>query len=144
MINDEIEKKLESKNVKPTAMRMLVYKSLLDSGKAMSLGDLEELFDKVERSTIFRALKTFEENSIVHTIEDGSGSVKYAVCEEDCTCSIPDQHVHFFCKRCGKTHCIKEIPIPDVKLPDGYSCEKAQFIISGVCQGCNMSHQENS
>ena len=96
MTNDEIEKKLELKNVKPTAMRTLVYKTLLDSGKALSLGDLEELFDKVERSTIFRALKSFEENSIVHTIEDGSGSVKYAVCDDDCNCSVHDLHVHFF------------------------------------------------
>ena len=57
MTNDEIEKKLESKNVKPTAMRTLVYKALADSGKALSLADLEQRFEKVERSTIFRALK---------------------------------------------------------------------------------------
>jgi Fur family ferric uptake transcriptional regulator len=136
MTNDEIEKKLESKNVKPTAMRTLVYKTLLDSGKALSLGGLEELFDRVERSTIFRALKTFEENSIVHRIEDGSGSVKYAVCDDDCTCSVHDLHVHFFCKHCGRTRCINELPIPEVKLPDGYTYENAQFIISGVCQDC--------
>ena len=60
MENDEIEKKLESKNLKPTAMRTLVYKSLVDSGKALSLADLEQRFEKVERSTIFRTLKTFE------------------------------------------------------------------------------------
>ena len=57
MENNEIEKKLESKNVKPTAMRTLVYKALADSGKALSLADLEQRFEKVERSTIFRALK---------------------------------------------------------------------------------------
>ena len=34
MENNEIDKKLESKNVKPTAMRTLVYKTLADSGKA--------------------------------------------------------------------------------------------------------------
>jgi Fe2+ or Zn2+ uptake regulation protein len=47
MTNAEIEKKLESKNVKPTAMRTLVYKALVDSGKALSLGDLELRFEKV-------------------------------------------------------------------------------------------------
>lgn len=62
MTNDEIEKKLESKNVKPTAMRTLVYKTLADSGKALSLADLEQRFEKVERSTIFRTLKSFEDN----------------------------------------------------------------------------------
>jgi len=62
MDNKEIEQKLESKNVKPTAMRTLVYKTLAESGKALSLAELEQRFEKVERSTIFRALKSFEDN----------------------------------------------------------------------------------
>lgn len=136
MTNDEIEKKLESKHVKPTAMRTLVYKSLLDSGKALSLGDLELRFEKVERSTIFRTLKSFEDNFIVHTVDDGTGSVKYAVCEVDCTCNLHDLHVHFFCKRCGRTRCMKELPIPEIKLPEGFTHEKAQFMIYGVCPHC--------
>ncbi|MGX1024274.1 Fur family transcriptional regulator [Psychroflexus sp. MBR-150] len=130
MENQEIDKKLESKNVKSTAMQTLVY-------KALSLSDLEQRFGKVERSTIFRALKSFEDNFIVQTVNDGSGSVKYAVCDEDCTCNINDLHVHFFCTRCGRTRCMKELPIPDVKLPDGYTYENTQFIINGVCPHCD-------
>jgi Fur family ferric uptake transcriptional regulator len=137
MTHDEIEKKLESKNVKPTAMRTLVYKALVDSGKALSLADLEQRFEKVERSTIFRTLKSFEDNFIVHAVDDGTGSVKYAVCDEDCTCNLHDLHVHFFCKRCGRTHCMKELTIPNIKLPDGYTYENAQFIITGVCPRCD-------
>ena len=137
MKNQEIDKKLESKNVKPTAMRTLVYKTLADSGKAMSLGDLEQRFEKVERSTIFRTLKSFQDNYIVHTVDDGTGSVKYAVCDEDCACTLHDLHVHFVCKRCCRTRCMKELPIPYVKLPDGYTYENAQFIINGVCPRCD-------
>jgi Fur family ferric uptake transcriptional regulator len=137
MKNQEIEKKLDSKNVKPTAMRTLVYKALADSGKALSLADLEQRFEKVERSTIFRALKSFQDNFIVHPVDDGTGSVKYAVCDDDCTCNINDLHVHFYCTRCGRTRCMKELPIPDVKLPDGYTYENAQFIINGVCPRCD-------
>lgn len=136
MTNDEIEKKLESKNIKPTAMRTLVYKALIDSGEALSLADLELLFDKCDRSTIFRSLKTFQDSFIVHHIDDGTGAVKYAVCDDDCTCNLYDLHVHFYCKRCGRTRCMKEIPIPNIKLPEGYSLENAQFIINGVCPRC--------
>lgn len=136
MTNDEIEKKLESKNVKPTAMRTLVYKTLADSGKALSLADLEQRFEKVG-STIFRTLKSFEDNYIVHPVDDGTGSVKYAVCDDECTCNIHDLHVHFYCKRCGRTRCMKELPIPQVNLPDGYTYENAQFIINGVCPRCD-------
>lgn len=137
MDNNEIAKKLESKNVKPTAMRTLVYKTLVDSGKALSLSELEQQFDKVERSTIFRALKSFEEHFIVHPVDDGTGSVKYAVCDDDCTCNIHDLHVHFYCTRCGRTRCMKELPIPEIKLPAGYTFDKAQFIIYGVCPSCD-------
>jgi Fur family ferric uptake transcriptional regulator len=137
MTNDEIEKKLQSKNVKPTAMRMLVYKTLDDSGKALSLGDLEQRFEKVERSTIFRALKSFENNYIVHPVDDGTGSIKYAICDDECTCTFHDLHVHFFCKRCERTRCMKEIPIPNVKMPDGFTNENAQFIINGICPRCD-------
>lgn len=137
MENNEIEKKLESKNVKPTAMRTLVYKTLVDSGKALSLADLEMQFEKVQRSTIFRALKSFEENFMVHPVDDGTGAVKYAVCDDDCTCNIHDLHVHFYCTRCGRTRCMKELPIPEMKLPHGYTFDKAQFIISGVCSRCD-------
>lgn len=136
MTNDEIYKKLESKNVKPTAMRTLVFKTLVDSSKALSLSDLEQRFDRVERSTIYRSLKTFEENFIVHPVDDGTGSVKYAVCDDNCTCSVHDLHVHFYCTSCGKTYCLKELSIPNIKLPEGYTFNKAQFIITGVCPHC--------
>ena len=47
----------------------------------VSLADLEQRFDIVESSTIFRAFKSFEDNFIVHTVDDVKGSVKYAVCD---------------------------------------------------------------
>ncbi|MCF8303600.1 MAG: hypothetical protein K9I94_10035 [Bacteroidales bacterium] len=91
----------------------------------------------MERSTIFRALKSFEDNFMVHPVDDGSGAVKHAVCYDDCTCNIHDLHVHFYCMRCGRTRCMKELPIPGMKLPAGYTFDKAQFIISGVCPRCD-------
>lgn len=137
MENKEIERKLESRNIKPTAMRQLVYKTLVDSKKALSLADLELKFEKVERSTIYRALKTFQDNFVVHPVDDGTGSVKYAVCDDDCTCNLHDLHVHFLCSRCGRTRCMKELPVPQLKLPDGYTYESAQFVIHGVCPRCD-------
>jgi len=136
MKSEEVVKKLESKNIKPTAMRQLVYKTLVDSKKALSLAELEQEFDKVERSTIYRTLKTFLDNFAVHPVDDGTGSVKYAVCDEDRTCSLHDLHVHFYCKRCGSTRCMKELPIPNINLPEGYTFENAQFVINGVCPRC--------
>jgi len=49
----------------------------------------------VDRSSIFRTLKTFEENKVIHSIEDGSGMTKYAVCAEGCNCDPKDLHLSF-------------------------------------------------
>ena len=72
------EEILNIKEVKPTAVRILVLRHLLEHKKAQSLKDIEEGLLHTDRSSIFRSLKTFEENKVVHSIEDGSGMVKYA------------------------------------------------------------------
>jgi Fur family ferric uptake transcriptional regulator len=137
MENQEIDKKLESKNIKPTAMRELVYEVLNKSQKALNLKEIEEQFENVDRSTIFRSLKTFQDNFLVHIVDDGSGTVKYALCDDDCTCSVNDSHVHFMCNRCGRTRCMKDIPIPKINLPEGFTFESASIVVKGVCPVCD-------
>lgn len=135
-MNKETEERLESKNIKPTAMRLLVYEVLRKHKKALSLIEIEQQFENVDRSTIFRTLKTFQDNLLIHSVDDGTGSVKYALCDEDCTCSLDDMHVHFLCNKCGQTFCFKDIPIPKLNLPVGFDFVNANFVIKGTCSGC--------
>jgi len=137
MEKKEIDKRLESKNIKPTAMRELVYDVLKKSQKALNLKEIEEHFENVDRSTIFRSLKTFQDNYLVHNVDDGSGTIKYALCDEDCTCSLHDLHVHFLCIRCGRTRCLKNMPIPKINLPKGFTFESASFVVKGLCPICD-------
>lgn len=132
----DIDKKLQQKNIKPTAMRELVYGVLDKNRKALSLYEIEQQFDNVDRSTIFRTLKTFQDNLLIHSVDDGSGAVKYALCDDDCTCSLDDLHYHFLCTKCGQTHCLKNMPIPKVDLPEGFNFENANFVIKGTCPNC--------
>lgn len=135
-MSNEIDKKLQNRNIKPTAMRELVYEVLDKNKKALSLYEIEKQFDNVERSTIFRTLKTFQDKFLIHSVDDGSGAVKYALCEDDCTCSLDDLHYHFLCTKCGQTHCLKNMPIPKVDLPEGFSFDSANFVIKGICPNC--------
>jgi len=135
-MSNGIDEKLEQKNIKPTAMRELVYGVLEKNKKALSLYEIEQQFENVERSTIFRTLKTFQDNLLIHSVDDGSGAVKYALCDDDCTCSLDDLHYHFLCTKCGQTHCLKNMPIPTVDLPEGFSFENANFVIKGTCPNC--------
>ena len=131
--NDE---KLYRRHIRPTAMRELVLKVLTDQTTAISLSELEHKFDKADRVTLYRTLKTFEENKLIHSIDDGTGSVKYALCIDSCMCDPGDLHVHFKCIECNKIYCLNDIPVPGVKLPVGFKLESINMVVKGVCSNC--------
>lgn len=93
--NEIYAERLEKKGVKPTAVRILVLKAMMEASCAVSLIELETMLATVDRSTIFRTLNLFLAHHLVHDIEDGSGSLKYEVCPDEDTCSVDDMHTHF-------------------------------------------------
>lgn len=119
-------------------MRLLVLRYLLSRKTAVSLSDIEEYFDNSERTTLYRTLKTFEENGLVHQIDDGTGIAKYALCEPNCNCEIEqDLHLHFHCTECNETVCLTDRKIPYINLPEGYQAEDVNLVVKGICQKCN-------
>ncbi len=128
--------KLNRRNIKPTAMRELVLKVLTDQNSALSLADLERKFEKADKVTLYRTLKTFEGNKLIHSIDDGTGSIKYALCTELCQCNPQDLHVHFLCTICQRTYCLNEIPIPSINLPVYFTLESISMVVKGVCSNC--------
>ena len=132
-----IEPLLQKSNVRPTAMRILVYKFLLENEAAKTLTDIENYFDQSDRTTLYRTIKTFEDNGIVHQIDDGTGMAKYALCEEGCNCEIEtDLHLHFHCTNCDQTICLTDHKIPQINLPNGFSAEDVNLVIKGVWDKC--------
>ncbi|WP_034258907.1 Fur family transcriptional regulator [Aequorivita capsosiphonis] len=133
-----IEPLLQKSNIRPTAMRILVYKFLLENEAAKALIDIENHFAKSDRTTLYRTIKTFEDKGIVHQIDDGTGTAKYALCEEGCNCEIEtDLHLHFHCKICDETICLTDHKIPQINLPNGFSAENANLVIKGICDKCS-------
>ncbi|MAM17422.1 MAG: transcriptional repressor, partial [Gramella sp.] len=91
----EIETLLIKHNVRPTAMRILIYKFMAKKERAIALTEIEQAFVKSDRATLSRTIKTFETNGIVHQIDDGTGIPKYALCETGCNCEVDqDLHIH--------------------------------------------------
>ncbi|MCL4484703.1 MAG: transcriptional repressor [Bacteroidetes bacterium] len=135
-MNNNSGKQFENRNIKPTAMRELVLKVFIEQKAAISLSDLEQKFEKVDKVTLYRTLKTFEENKLIHSINDGSGSIKYALCRETCQCNPEDLHVHFFCKKCKQTYCLNDIPVPAINLPVHFSLENISMVVKGICSNC--------
>ena len=73
MMNEKLEQKLLSKKIKPTTMRLLVLQQLMQRSSAIGLTELENSFERADRTTLYRTLKTFEKNKLIHSIDDGTG-----------------------------------------------------------------------
>ncbi|TDQ32465.1 Fur family transcriptional regulator [Zeaxanthinibacter enoshimensis] len=134
----EIEKRLNDNGVRPTAMRILIYKYMAEKEIAVALTNIENVFAKADRTTLYRTLKTFEQKGIVHQIDDGTHISKFALCEPGCNCELEqDLHLHFHCTNCDETVCLTEQKIPHINLPDGYVAEDANLVLKGICEKCS-------
>ena len=136
MINEKLENRLEKSGIKPTAIRLLVIDTISNKTEIFSLLDLEAELETIDKSTLFRTLTLFLNHLIVHTVDDGSGSLKYSVCVEECDCSTAWQHVHFYCSVCNRAYCLRDISIPKVTLPVGFETKTINYVIKGVCNHC--------
>lgn len=134
----EIEEFLISVNVNPTPVRILVYKTLKSSSFPMSLADIEESLESVDKSSISRTLSTFRNHDLIHSFNDGSGSMKYEICHDRSGHTHDDLHVHFRCEICGKTICLTSIKVPPVKLPKGFKAKETNYLIQGTCANCDI------
>lgn len=146
MINDQlmekaIELRLTNRKIKPTAMRLLVLDYLAKQSTAVSLTDIENAFDKSDRVTLYRTLKTFEDSALIHSIADGTGATKYALCQEGCECNYPsDIHLHFYCEKCQRTFCLPGVKLPSLLMPDKFSLDHVSLVGRGTCDHCKTDN----
>ena len=120
MKDDALLAKFALREIRPTATRLLILRALMQDDEALSLPDLEHRLLTVDKSTISRTLSLFLLHRLIHAVDDGSGALKYAVCSDDCDCSVDDEHTHFYCQSCHRTFCLKQIHVPVVPLPSGF------------------------
>ncbi len=145
----DLEQELLQRGIKPTAIRLLIFKEMKKLDCAVSLTDLETKLGTVDKSTIFRTLTLFLAHHLVHCIEDGSGYTKYAICKHECRCGgegddgFSDHHTHFFCEACHRTFCLHGLPIPTVKVPQGFLLHTANYVLKGLCPDCSTKPHHN-
>jgi len=137
---NEIEKVLQDHHVRPTAIRLLIYKFLREKNVAVTLNDIESGFEKSERTTLYRTIKTFEKNGLVHQIDDGTGIAKYALDEPEVGNNSPqDLHLHFHCTNCNETMCLTDHKIPHISLPKGFITQDMNLVLKGTCDKCSKN-----
>lgn len=136
-MDKNIETRLFSRKIKPTPMRLLVLDYLVKQDSAVSITDIENASEKSDRITLYRTLKTFEDSALIHSINDGSGATKYAVCQEGCECNYPtDIHLHFYCEKCQRTFCLPSVTMPSLEMPDKFILTNVSLVGRGTCDHC--------
>ena len=136
--HSEIADFLSHRGVKPTPNRVLVLKTLADSEFPMTLADVEAEITSIDKASIFRVLELFTQKDIVHVIKDDSRSLKYEICRSEHH-SIDDQHVHFYCKKCGKIIDLFGEQAPKLegeKIVEGNIIQEEQLYYKGICAKC--------
>lgn len=142
----KVEKILVGKGIRPTEMRLTIYKHLKRKVYAVTLKDMEKAFIKnsddnrtADRTTIFRTIKLFQEKGIVHQIDDGTAIAKYALSDESDEKGL-DLHLHFHCTHCGNTFCLSNKVRRD-SLPDNYEITDVNLVLKGVCIKCRKAKE---
>ena len=137
---EEVSEILRDHKLKITPNRKKILGVFKRSDFALSYNDIDlELSSSLDKVTVYRTLKSFEESGIIHEIIDGSSQVKYALCHGG-KCSTHhhhDTHLHFRCNHCDKTFCLEEVRTPKVSLPDGYILIQQSTFVQGVCKSCS-------
>lgn len=134
-MNEEIL--LQQAGIHPTAARIMILRTLAHESRPLSMLEIGDILETVDKSVISRTLALFKVKHLVHTLEDGSESTRYELCTSVAHEHHNDIHVHFHCEKCGRTFCFEDIPIPEVKLPDGFESSYSNFIIKGICKECS-------
>ncbi len=137
-MEQEIKGILEDLQLRVTSMRKEVLSVFLNKkGTALSSKEIEHSLENADRITLYRTLKTFEENGVIHEAVDGSGTIKYALCDTHCYGhKHKDEHAHFHCNKCDKTICVDEEIHKPISMPAGYIVDDMHIVLKGTCPDC--------
>ncbi|MDE6272134.1 MAG: transcriptional repressor [Muribaculaceae bacterium] len=139
MVNKEAEEILRKGGVSPTPNRILVVRELAAANCPLSLAELEQRLDTLDKSSVFRVLTLLASRDLVHALEDGRGIAKYELCQADHSDDFAgddDLHCHFYCTECRRTFCLPDLKVPDLKVPEGFNVRGANFMLKGICPDC--------
>ncbi|MCX2430289.1 MULTISPECIES: Fur family transcriptional regulator [unclassified Pedobacter] len=138
----QYEDLLVKNGLKRTGARLQVLDILSHRDSATSQPYLENVVGKeIDRVTLYRILKTFEEKGIIHRVLDNQGTANYAICSNSCSeHDHHDEHVHFNCSKCLQVYCLDEVKIPSLKIEKGFKIEDMNLVVSGICKACNKAN----
>lgn len=92
-----------------------------------------QLREKMDRATIYRILNNFCKDGVMHKIVADDGINYFAMCKNCCD-HLKHDHFHFRCTECNQLICLEDKI--NINLPEGYTLEGCNCVITGVCKTC--------
>jgi Fur family ferric uptake transcriptional regulator len=132
---------LEKNGIRSTVFRKEVIQVFLEKNHSVTPSQIEEALGDHDRITLYRTLKTFVEQGVIHEIVMPGTPKKFALCH-DCQSDGNDhthahhhhEHVHFHCISCDEVICV-ETDIPRIVL-SGYQVDGLEIQAKGRCPSC--------
>ena len=106
---------------------------------SLSVEDILNKFKKsINKVTVYRCLKSFEEKGLIHEVPDNNNLIRFALCNnKECDAkSHNHNHSHFLCSSCNQTFCLDSVKIPDINCIKGFFVRQVKLNIEGLCQNC--------
>jgi Fur family transcriptional regulator, ferric uptake regulator len=143
-LQEKIKKNMSSAEIltlhhlRKTPARLAILQHLLSANLPQSESEIhEKMLEAYDRITFYRSMQTLMEAGIVHRIVADNTTVRYAL--NQCTQQQHEHHndhVHFFCTKCGNVECLKGVAIGHYPIPEGYRREECDVVIKGLCRQC--------
>lgn len=128
---------LKSHKLKITGNRLEIIHIFVENNRALSHSEIEKAIrSNMDRVTIYRNLKIFEEKGMIHQFVDLNGVQRFALCQDACTDhEHRDHHIHLQCSNCDQTYCL-DIHIPKLNIPENFQVTQFEFMVKGICENC--------
>lgn len=135
-MDDRLTQLLQKHKLRNTSVRKEVLALFMKENRALSSRDIEDILQDIDRITLYRTLKAFQEKGLVHKATDGTDVSRYALCDD---CNVKEhfhEHAHLHCDECNNTYCLEELSPPDLKKVKGVKIREVELVVKGVCAQC--------
>jgi len=122
-----------------TPFRQRVLSVFQNSTNAISMAQLENELEDFDRITLYRTIKLFIQEGLIHEIVMPGDIRKLALCNDRCLDKNhvhQHNHLHFRCEICDEVFCLSLGDFPKIKFPK-FKIKQLEIQGIGICSACN-------
>jgi len=131
---------LQSLGIHITRCRIAVLNMFNLQKEALPTSYIYKYFSgKLDRISVYRALKLFIQKGILLKIPGTEGEIRYLLIQNNNAnyATGKTQVAYFVCTCCDQMKVLDEPVFQQFKLPDNLKANQCYFLIEGICKSCD-------